>query len=49
MNTRQQFLLRAPLDVLVAAAACRNEAPPVVAPHAITILGRLFDVGELNE
>src|ERR687883_121850 len=28
MNTRRQFLLRAPLGVLVAAAACRNEAPP---------------------
>src|SRR5689334_20318858 len=28
MNTRRQFLLRAPLGVLVAATACRNEAPP---------------------
>src|SRR5918911_1185572 len=28
MNTRRQFLLRAPLGVLVAAAACRNQAPP---------------------
>src|SRR5437764_1072746 len=28
MNTRRQFLLRAPLGLLVAAAACRNEAPP---------------------
>src|SRR6185436_16984358 len=28
MNTRRQFLLRAPLGVLVGAAACRNEAPP---------------------
>jgi len=29
MNTRRQFLIRAPLGVLVAAAACRNEpAPP---------------------
>jgi len=27
MNTRRQFLLSAPLGVLVAAAACRNEAP----------------------
>jgi Asp-tRNA(Asn)/Glu-tRNA(Gln) amidotransferase A subunit family amidase len=27
MNTRRQFLLRAPLGVLVAATACRNEAP----------------------
>jgi Asp-tRNA(Asn)/Glu-tRNA(Gln) amidotransferase A subunit family amidase len=28
MNTRRQFLLRAPLGVLVAATACRNETPP---------------------
>jgi Asp-tRNA(Asn)/Glu-tRNA(Gln) amidotransferase A subunit family amidase len=28
MNTRRQFLLRAPLGLLVAAAACRNETPP---------------------
>src|SRR5262249_32238155 len=28
MNTRRQFLLRAPLGVLVAAAACRTETPP---------------------
>src|SRR6266566_5943897 len=28
MNTRRQFLLRAPLGVLVIAAACRNERPP---------------------
>jgi Asp-tRNA(Asn)/Glu-tRNA(Gln) amidotransferase A subunit family amidase len=28
MNTRRQFLLRAPLGLLVAAAACRNEATP---------------------
>src|SRR5262249_10215653 len=27
MNTRRQFLLRAPLGVLVATAACRSEAP----------------------
>src|SRR5258708_16625083 len=27
MNTRRQFLLSAPLGVLVAATACRNEAP----------------------
>src|SRR6184192_4011985 len=27
MNTRRQFLLRAPLGVLVAATACRNETP----------------------
>src|SRR4051812_35753673 len=28
MNTRRQFLLHAPLGVLVAASACRNETPP---------------------
>jgi Asp-tRNA(Asn)/Glu-tRNA(Gln) amidotransferase A subunit family amidase len=28
MNTRRQFLIRAPLGVLVAAAACRNEPAP---------------------
>jgi Asp-tRNA(Asn)/Glu-tRNA(Gln) amidotransferase A subunit family amidase len=28
MNTRRQFLIRAPLGVLVAAAACGHEAPP---------------------
>ena len=28
MNTRRQFLISAPLGVLVAASACRNEAPP---------------------
>src|SRR4051794_27101212 len=28
MNTRRQFLLHAPLGVLVAATACRNGAPP---------------------
>jgi Asp-tRNA(Asn)/Glu-tRNA(Gln) amidotransferase A subunit family amidase len=28
MNTRRQFLLRAPLGLLVAASACRNETPP---------------------
>src|SRR3954468_22943445 len=28
MNTRRQFLLHAPLGVLVAASACRNGAPP---------------------
>jgi Asp-tRNA(Asn)/Glu-tRNA(Gln) amidotransferase A subunit family amidase len=28
MNTRRQFLIRAPLGVLVAAAACRNESAP---------------------
>src|SRR6185436_14597684 len=28
MNTRRQFLIRAPLGLLVAASACRNETPP---------------------
>src|SRR5213082_3449293 len=28
MNTRRQFLLCAPLGLLVATAACRNETPP---------------------
>ncbi|MFL6255379.1 MAG: amidase [Pyrinomonadaceae bacterium] len=28
MNTRRQFLIRAPLGLLVAAAACRNETTP---------------------
>src|SRR5262249_50769541 len=28
MNTRRQFLIRAPLGFLIADAACRNEAPP---------------------
>src|SRR5258705_7795842 len=28
MNTRRQFLLRAPLGVLVLAAACQKEGPP---------------------
>ncbi len=28
MNTRRQFLITAPLGVLVAAAACSNDAPP---------------------
>ena len=28
MNTRRQFLIRAPLGLLVAATACRNEVPP---------------------
>jgi len=32
MNTRRQFLISAPLGLLVAAAACRNEAPPTGSP-----------------
>jgi Asp-tRNA(Asn)/Glu-tRNA(Gln) amidotransferase A subunit family amidase len=32
MNTRRQFLIRAPLSVLVAAAACRNEPAPAETP-----------------
>lgn len=31
MNTRRQFLIRAPLGILAAAAACRNEQPKAVA------------------
>ena len=34
MNTRRQFLIRAPLGVLVAAAACRNDAPSSGTPTA---------------
>ena len=35
MNTRRQFLIRAPLGVLVAAASCGGkEAPPSSAPAA---------------
>jgi len=30
MNTRRQFLIRAPLGVLLAAAACTSEAPPAM-------------------
>jgi Asp-tRNA(Asn)/Glu-tRNA(Gln) amidotransferase A subunit family amidase len=32
MNTRRQFLIRAPLAVLVGAAACSKDAPPPPAP-----------------
>ena len=32
MNTRRQFLIRAPLGVLVAATACSKEPPPASAP-----------------
>ena len=32
MNTRRQFLIRAPLGVLVAAAACGREATPGAPP-----------------
>jgi Asp-tRNA(Asn)/Glu-tRNA(Gln) amidotransferase A subunit family amidase len=34
MNTRRQFLIRAPLGVLVAAAACSKEAPQASPPPA---------------
>jgi Asp-tRNA(Asn)/Glu-tRNA(Gln) amidotransferase A subunit family amidase len=34
MNTRRQFLIRAPLGVLVGAAACRQHASPASAPQA---------------
>ena len=32
MNTRRQFLIRAPLPFLVAASACRSETPPASPP-----------------
>src|SRR5438270_10843914 len=32
MNTRRQFLITAPLGVLVAAASCRKQAPPADSP-----------------
>jgi Asp-tRNA(Asn)/Glu-tRNA(Gln) amidotransferase A subunit family amidase len=39
MNTRRQFLLRAPLGLLVAAAACRNEMPPTNSQSTPTTAG----------
>lgn len=36
MNTRRQFLISAPLGVLVAATACRNETPPAVSQSTPT-------------
>lgn len=39
MNTRRQFLLRAPLGVLVAATACRNTSPPTNPPSTPTTAG----------
>src|SRR5205085_6550872 len=39
MNTRRQFLLRAPLGILVAATACRNEAPPANSQSTPTTAG----------
>ncbi|MFL6335304.1 MAG: amidase [Pyrinomonadaceae bacterium] len=39
MNTRRQFLLCAPLGVLVAASACRKEAPPAGPQTAPTTAG----------
>src|SRR5581483_9342988 len=39
MNTRRQFLIHAPLGVLVAASACRTEAPPTNAPATPTTAG----------
>jgi Asp-tRNA(Asn)/Glu-tRNA(Gln) amidotransferase A subunit family amidase len=39
MNTRRQFLLRAPLGLLVAATACRNEGPNTGSPSAPTTAG----------
>jgi Asp-tRNA(Asn)/Glu-tRNA(Gln) amidotransferase A subunit family amidase len=39
MNTRRQFLLRAPLGLLVTAAACRNETPPTSPQSTPTTAG----------
>src|SRR5262249_43200112 len=39
MNTRRQFLLRAPFGVLVAATACRNQAPPTNSQSTQTTAG----------
>jgi Asp-tRNA(Asn)/Glu-tRNA(Gln) amidotransferase A subunit family amidase len=39
MNTRRQFLLRAPLGLLVTAAACRNEVQPTSPPSTPTTAG----------
>src|SRR5438067_13257740 len=39
MNTRRQFLLRAPLGVLVATTACRTKAPPTNSPSPPTTAG----------
>jgi Asp-tRNA(Asn)/Glu-tRNA(Gln) amidotransferase A subunit family amidase len=39
MNTRRQFLLRAPLGFLVAASACRNESQPTNSQSTPTTAG----------
>ena len=39
MNTRRQFLLRAPLGLLVAATACRNETPTTNSQSTPTTAG----------
>ena len=39
MNTRRQFLIRAPLGVLVAASACRNAPSPNNSPSTPTTAG----------
>src|SRR5262245_62824597 len=39
MNTRRQFLIRAPLGVLVAASACHNATPPTNSTSAATTAG----------
>src|SRR5262245_10026866 len=39
MNTRRQFLIRAPLGVLVAAGACRNASHPTNSPSTPTTAG----------
>ena len=39
MNTRRQFLIRAPLGVLIAAEACRDGAPASTAQSTATTPG----------
>src|SRR5437660_313183 len=39
MNTRRQFMLCAPLGVLVTASACRNETPPTNSQATPTTAG----------
>jgi len=39
MNTRRQFLISAPLGLLVAATACRNETPTTNSPSTPTTAG----------
>ncbi len=45
MNTRRQFLIRAPLGV----NPLPKFNPPRRVPHGVTILGRLFDDGLIGQ